>query len=92
MPLSFSSVTAISATALPPFIHLFKDHVAGGLSEAQQGQTSVPQPKQSLVSQLLLLTCYDPFSTLHLKKKNYSDITSLSESLQWLIILLSIKT
>lgn len=76
MPLSCSLVTAISATALPP-IHSFKDHVAGELSggayfsEAQQGQTSIPQPRQSLVSQLPLLTCYNSSSTLHLKKKNY---------------------
>lgn len=66
MPLSCSLVPAISATALPP-LH--------SLGEARQGQASRLQPKRSLVSQLPLLTCYDPFSTLHLKKKNYSDIT-----------------
>lgn len=65
MPLSCSLVPAISATALPP-LH--------SLGEARQGQASRPQPKRSLVSQLPLLTCYNPFSTLHLKK-NYSDIT-----------------
>lgn len=67
MPLSCSLVPAISATALPPPLH--------SLGEARQGQASRPQSKRSLVSQLPLLTCYDPFSTLHLKKKNYSDIT-----------------
>lgn len=66
MPLSCSLVPAISATALPP-LH--------SLGEARQGQASRLQPKRTLVSQLPLLTCYDPFSTLHLKKKDYSDIT-----------------
>lgn len=66
MPLSCSLVPAISATALPP-LH--------SLGEARQGQASRLQPKRTLVSQLPLLTCYDPFSTLHLKKKDYFDIT-----------------